>query len=151
MKASIISSTRSPYGDYASAHRNLGEAYAMQGRLGLAAGEYLRALDLMPSDVPLLNRASWILATSPDAAVRDGGRARALAERAVRLTSEHDAESLDSLAAAFAEQGSFEAARQAARHALAEAHLMADSDLVQQIEFRLKTYEQDRAFRDAAR
>ena len=135
---------------YADAHRNLGETYALQKRMGDAVAEYSKALEALPEDVELLNRAAWILATSRDDTVRDGGRARTLAERAVRLTLEHDAVSLDSLGAALAETGSFEAALREVRQALAMARLKGDQALALQLEDRLNSYQRGQAFRDPA-
>ena len=130
---------------YADAHRNLGETYALQGRMGDAVAEYSKALEALPEDVELLNRAAWILATSRDDTVRDGGRART-----VRLTLEHDAVSLDSLGAALAETGSFEAALREVRQALAMARLKGDQALALQLEDRLNSYQRGQAFRDPA-
>lgn len=120
----------------------------MQGLLDRAVVEYSRALERLPDDVRLLNRAAWILATSRDDAVRDGARARALAERAVQLTFEKDAESLDLLGAALAETGAFEDARRVTREAVEIARGTADRGFVEQLQERLKTYERGKPFRD---
>lgn len=106
---------------YADAHRNLGEIYALQDRFGDAAAQYQLALGILPDDVSLLNRAGWILATAPEVSVRNGARARELAQRAVRLTGGRDIDSLDTLAAACAEVGDFGCAEAFARMALAAA------------------------------
>ena len=60
----------------------------------------MKSLEYQPQNVDALNRAAWIFATTTDAGVRDGARARALAEAAVRLTGRRDADSLDNLGAA---------------------------------------------------
>src|SRR6185436_4880823 len=89
--------------DYAAAHRNLGENYALQHRMAEAAAQYSKALEFLPDDVSLLNRAAWILATANEDSARNGTKARLFAERAVGLTHRQDAASLDSLAAGPAE------------------------------------------------
>jgi tetratricopeptide (TPR) repeat protein len=126
--------------DYAEAHRNLGEAYAMQGRLGDAARHYLEALRTLPDDVRLLNRAAWILATSPDDRVRNGPRALALSQRAVALTGRADPASLDSLAAAMAATGDFPRAAETAWSAQRLAVAAGNSPLANEIAFRAAQY-----------
>ena len=55
----------------------------------------------------MLNDAAWLLATSPDAGLRDGSEAVRLATHAAQLTSEQDPSILATLAAAYAEAGEF--------------------------------------------
>ncbi|MFQ5514905.1 MAG: hypothetical protein ACE5FG_10740 [Myxococcota bacterium] len=65
-----------------------------------------------------LNNVAWLRAACPDARVRDGARAVALAEQACRLTGFANPELLDTLAAAQAEAGDFKAALRTSRRAL---------------------------------
>ena len=44
------------------------------------------AIRLQPDNVPMLWQTAWILATSPDPAIRDGARAVELARRAIQLS-----------------------------------------------------------------
>jgi Flp pilus assembly protein TadD len=132
--------------DYSDAHRNLGEAYALQGRLGDALGHYMKALEYQPDDVGLLNRASWIMATARDASIRDGARARALAERAVQLSRRLDADALDSLAAALAETGAFAPAAATAREAAEVAGRQGNAALAQGATRRMQLYASGRPF-----
>jgi len=104
--------------ELSTAHANLAEAYGALGRRALAAQQFALAVEAEPDKVFLLNRLGWLLATSPEDGVRDAARAVELGERAVRLTSRQDPESLDTLAAAYAEAGRFEAAAATAREAL---------------------------------
>jgi tetratricopeptide (TPR) repeat protein len=137
--------------DGPEAYGNLGEAYASQGRMALAVVSYGRALDLRPDDPFLLNRLGWILATTPDDAVRSGVRAVDLAERAVRVTARRDAVSFDTLAAAYAETGRFDEAVAAAGEGLRLAQSSGPRSLVPEMSARLALYQQHRAFRQAAR
>lgn len=64
-----------------------------------------------PDDAGLLNDYAWLLATSPADSLRDGRRAVAMAERAIAaLGSGAGANEYDTLAAAHAEAGDFDAA-----------------------------------------
>jgi tetratricopeptide (TPR) repeat protein len=130
-----------------SIHQNLGEAYGAKGDLGAAALAFLDAVQYRPDDPFLLNRAGWILATAPGPGIRDGGRALSLASHAVDLTGRQDAVSLDTLAAAHAELGQFDAAVTAAGEALAVARAKGDGALVPELEQRLALYRQRQAFR----
>lgn len=132
---------------YADAHRNLGEVYALQNRLGDAAAQYQLALRILPDDVPLLNRAAWILATAPDASARDGARARELAERAVRLTGGRDIDALDTLAAACAETGDFACAEALAREAVSAASSRGASTGAAELAARAALYARRTPFR----
>ena len=132
--------------DNPEANRNLGEAYASQGAMADALRHYDAALRLRPDDVMLLNRVAWILATSTADGLRDGARARGLAERAVQATQGSDPESLDTLAAAQAETGRFDEAVQTMRRALDRARA-GRSELVPEFEARLAMYQRREAFR----
>ncbi len=135
--------------DFGDAHKNLGENYALQHRLGEAAAAYSAGLVHKPDDVHLLNRIAWILATCADDRVRDGARARALADRAVELSGRQDAESLDTLGAALAEMGQFDQAANAARKALAvAARAGGDPERSSQMAFRVSLYTRGQAFRE---
>ena len=132
--------------DNAEVNRNLGEAYAAQGSLAEAVRHYDAALRVRPDDVMLLNRVGWILATTTTEGLRDGARARTLAERAVQLTRGLDPESLDKLAAALAEIGRFDEAAETVRRALDRARA-GRSELVPELEARLALYQRREAFR----
>ena len=54
------------------------------------------------------NRYAWLLATCPDAKLRDGAKAIELATRACLLTNWRFAECMETLAAANAEAGKFD-------------------------------------------
>ena len=73
-----------------------------------AAAEQFRKVLLLDPDLPEpLNNLAWILATSPDEAVRDGNEAVRHAERACHLTAFKQTGMLSTLAAAYAEAGRF--------------------------------------------
>ena len=132
--------------DNAEVNRNLGEAYAAQGSLAEAVRHYDAALRVRPDDVMLLNRVGWILATSTADGLRDGSKARGLAEHAARITQGMDPESLDTLAAAQAETGQFDAAVETMRRALDRARIVR-SEMVPEFEQRLDMYRRRQPFR----
>jgi protein O-mannosyl-transferase len=134
--------------DYVAAHRNLGEAYAASGQFGAAARAFEKALELDPDDVFALKRRSWILATARDEGVRDGAQAVALAARAVRLTGRRDADALDTLAAAYAEVGRFDAAIETGEEALARAQQSSDRAKIAELEERLALYRAGQKIRE---
>ena len=65
-----------------------------------------------------MNCLAWVLATCPEASVRNGAEAVELARRAVKLSDGREPAILGTLAAAYAEAGRFPEAVQTARKAL---------------------------------
>jgi tetratricopeptide (TPR) repeat protein len=128
---------------------NLGEAYAAQGQFVPAVKYFLLALETRPDDLFLLNRAGWLLATAHDPQARDGPRAVDLATRATRLTNGQDVVSLDTLAAAYAEVGRFQDAATTASEAIRFARLQRRSDMLPELEARLRLYQSGQKFRQA--
>ncbi len=133
---------------YAEAHDSLGDALDAQGRTAEALEHWRAAIDLEPNDAQALRRAAWALATSPDAAIRNGGEALQFAVRAVELSGGKDARVLDTLAAAYAEKGQFTDAALTARRAAARAVEENQPALAEEIKGRVASYEAGRAFRE---
>ena len=118
----------------------LGEAYAGRGQPQLSVAAFQTAVELLPDNPFLLRRVAWLLSTWPGEGVRDGARAVALAERAVRLTGARDLESLDTLAAARAEAGDTAGAVAATEEALSVALGLGDQSAVRVLQGRLARY-----------
>lgn len=76
--------------------RLLGDLQQERGLFHEAKTAYLRALELRPLHPEVLNNLAWLLATSPDAEVRDPARALALARTAAEINP--DGYILDTLA-----------------------------------------------------
>jgi tetratricopeptide (TPR) repeat protein len=127
----------------------LGDAYAALGNRRQALDAYERALALEPDDVLLLDRVAWILAAAPEASLRDGARAVDVAKQAVLLTLRRHVDSLDALAAAYAESGRFTEAVGTAEEALRLARV-DEPERVASVETRLDGYREGRAFRQSA-
>ncbi len=101
----------------AFAYNNRGNVYRGKGLYGRAIEDFNKAMELKPGDALAYNHLAWVLATSPDAVLRNGKQAVELAERAIELDRDaHNldtfsaAHNLDTLAAAYAEVGRFEEA-----------------------------------------
>lgn len=92
-------------------------ALQQNGQPVTAVAQYREALCRQPDHPELLNNLAWLLATSPDDAVRDGTEAVRLAERACDLTDRREPQLLGTLAAAYAEAGRFEDALRVAESA----------------------------------
>jgi tetratricopeptide (TPR) repeat protein len=123
------------------AHGFLAEAYVSQGRYAKAAASFEQALAGLPDLPPLLHRAAWFYATTPDALVRNGTKAVELAERAVRLTSGRNWMMLDVLGVAYAEQGNFAEAASAVRRALDIAQSGPGAGAVPELQRHLALFE----------
>jgi tetratricopeptide (TPR) repeat protein len=93
---------------YAEAYNNRGFARTQQGDLRNALNDYARALEINSFFVDAYNNKAWVLATCADQRFRNGGQAVRLAQKAVELKP--DVGSLDTLAAAYAAVGNFDAA-----------------------------------------
>jgi tetratricopeptide (TPR) repeat protein len=105
------------------------------------------AIDLAPNSPVALTQLAWILASHPDAALRDGAQALAFAESAVRMTEQEDVDALDALGAAYAEAARFEEAQTAARRAISIAAASSTPDRAEPIRTRLALYASREPFR----
>ena len=104
--------------------RGRGDAYLSNGKHVKAIADYEEVLLLdqelqkllkqdveaeeIPEDDGVLNNLAWVLATSPDAELRDGKRAIELATQAAEITEHKQAHILSTLASGYAETGDFE-------------------------------------------
>ncbi len=87
-----------------------GAALAQRGDLSAARADFDKASSLFSNKPRMFNSYGWALATSPISAYRDGPAAIEYARRACELTSWKRAFVLDTLAAAYAENGKFDEA-----------------------------------------
>ncbi|MCX6890829.1 MAG: tetratricopeptide repeat protein [Verrucomicrobia bacterium] len=88
-------------------HVQLGQLYGAVGDACAARDHYAAALHTMPDFAAGLNNLAWLLATSPNPDVRNGGEAVRLARHACALTLQKSPIALGTLAAAYAEAGRF--------------------------------------------
>ena len=137
--------------DSADAHYNLGNALLQRGRINEAVAQYLETLEIQPHFAEVqknLGRIAWVLATCPEASVRNGATAIELAERVASLTTGSDPVIMGTLAAAYAEAGRFAEAVTTAQQALQMADSQSNAVLANALRSQLKLYEAGSPFRD---
>jgi len=137
------------WGELAEAHGKLASALALEGNTAQAATHYAEAIRLDANSPVRMNNLAWIRATSEDPRVRDGSEAVRLAQRACQLTGHREVNTLDTLAAAYAEAGRFAEAVQTARQALDLATQEKTLDLAESIQARIRLYEAGKPFRES--
>jgi tetratricopeptide (TPR) repeat protein len=135
--------------DSADAHFNLGRALLAARQPQEAIGQLRASLAAKPDVVPRIEDLAWILATAPDEALRRPKEAVTLAEHAAQLTGRRNAAVLDTLGAAYAADGRFDDAVQAARDAFTIAS-GANSEAAAQFLMRLDLYRKRQPYRDSA-
>jgi Flp pilus assembly protein TadD len=131
---------------FADAHLALGLLRARRGEGARAADSFRRALSLRHDWPAAQIQLAWLLATSPDASVRDPKAATALAERSVALTGEQDTGALDALAAALAADGQFDRAVVTAERVLTLLGSRGDPKVVAAAGRRLALYRSRTAY-----
>ncbi len=122
-------------------------ALAEVGRIDEAVEKLREALQIKPELLPALQRLGWFMAAHKEDRIRNGLHAVQYANTAVTLTREQDADSLDLLAAAFAEQGKFNRAIEEATKAIRVAKENNLAEYADQIQARLELYRQDKPYR----
>jgi len=138
---------------YVQAHAARDRAWRRRRMFQEATTAYEAEIESHPDFAPAYLRLAWILATAPDASVRDGERAVEIAQQAVALAVEDHPAALDALAAAYAENGEFEhavrTAKQAARNA---TRTVVEEDgqpgKIVPIRQRMQLYRSERPYRD---
>jgi len=129
------------------AHFNLALACEAAGHDQKALANYRRVLEIDPDFASAQNKLAWVLATSGDASIRDGAEAVRWAEKVCASTQYRAPETLDSLAAAYAEAGNFDKAVTTAEKAIQLSQERGSSEFAEEIRERLEVYRQGRAYR----
>lgn len=127
--------------------------YQTAGTLAYQQHEHRIAIQLyragiaLEANAGLVGTLAWVLATSPDASLRNGSEALALAESAFRANPQ-DAGAVNTLAAALAENGRFSEAANAATQVLSALRGKADPNVTALLERRAETYRAGRPWRE---
>jgi tetratricopeptide (TPR) repeat protein len=111
---------------------------------------YQTALTIQPDFAGPCNNLAWVLATCPEATIRNGGQAVEMAQQANRLSGGQNPVMLKTLAAAYAEAGRFPEAVTAAQRALELAGAQNNTALVHDLQGQIALYRAGAPFRDTS-
>jgi tetratricopeptide (TPR) repeat protein len=136
--------------NYPEGRFTLGNAFLRKQETAAAVAQYQKAVSLDPNLIGARCNLAWILATSPRASLRDGGQAIRLMEKVALAEDFQDAQSIGTLAAAYAENGRFPEAVRVLGRALVLAHQQGNQSLVAVLETHLKLYRAGQPYRDAS-
>jgi len=125
----------------AQVHYKFGQALQAQRNFEAAMKEYQKALNLDSRHLSAHLGLAWLLATCPEASLRNGQKAVELAQQAERLGGDESPQVLDTLAAAYAEAGRYPEAVETVRQALSLPATQNNPPLADAIQARLKLYE----------
>jgi tetratricopeptide (TPR) repeat protein len=126
-------------------------ALGEKGKFIEAVTHYDEALRLEPNSVDPLNSLAWLQATHNQTQIYNPQRAVQLAKKACELTGYKNATLLDTLAAAYAAEGSFTEAVNYSEKGLELAKSSGNSQLAAQIQKRLDLYKIGQPYVEPAR
>lgn len=129
-------------------HLDQGRALLRLGDAPAGLKQFQTAVRLSPDSPVALNELAWLLATSPDAALRNGPEAIRLAEHGCTVTNRRNPRLLDTLAAAYAEAGRFPEAISVAQEALALVGTTGDETAAKRTENLLRYFQSGRPFHE---
>jgi len=132
--------------DWAEVHLNFGRALLHLGDAPNGLRHFQEAVRLAPDSPLELNGLAWLLATYPDAALRNGPEAVRLAEHACAMASSRNPALLATLAAAYAETGRFPEAINAAQEAITLARTAGNEAAIRRVENLLGFFQSGRPF-----
>ncbi len=132
--------------EFADAYANRAFSACHAGEFALAIKDYEQALKLIPNQPEFLNDYAWLLATCRDEAVANGKQAVELSQQACSLLPAPDPAFLDTLAAAQARSGDFDAAFKTATQAL---ELMGKDAAVGDVDARRQLYAKQQPYIEA--
>lgn len=137
--------------DHPAAYSTLGLIFFQQGHLQEAIDCWQRTLAIQPDQTDVQNNLAWLLATTPEASLRDGAKATALAERANHLTGGGNLRVMRTLAAAYAEAGRFGDAAATGRRAMELGAAQKDQELTKALEREIKLYDSKMPLREVSK
>jgi tetratricopeptide (TPR) repeat protein len=133
---------------FSKGHENLGYAFYSQAKFSDSLAHLRLAIEVEPDRVPALNLAASLLATCPDRSIRNGTEAFRLADRAKQLTRGQDPSILDTLSAAYAENGHFAQAIEIEEQALTLATQQGNAALATTLKEHLARYGSNEPLRE---
>ncbi len=136
--------------DNEAIHFNLAKALFQKGRVDEAIIQFQMALQIEPADMEVQNNLAWLLATAPQASLRNGDKAVELARQANELAGGKNPVILGTLAAALAETGRFSEAVETAQRALRLAGAQSNIVLAGRLQLEMKLYQAGSPFHSPA-
>ena len=133
---------------YAESRYNLGNVLWQKGAKAEAVEQMKTALGLQPGDAGFQHDLAWMLATAPQASLRNGARALELASQSNRATGGNNPLYLDTLAAAYAAAGDYSNAVKTAETALQLAQAQSNTALADALRKEIKSYKAGQPFLD---
>jgi tetratricopeptide (TPR) repeat protein len=133
----------------ADACASLAMAYVKKGEIKQAMDSLQQSLEINPDQISVQNNLALLLATTFSPSLRNGAKAVALATRANQLSGGGNPAILHTLAAAYAEQGSYALAAATARRGLELAVEQKQDALAAALQEEIKLYEANSPLRDA--
>jgi tetratricopeptide (TPR) repeat protein len=134
----------------AKAHGNLGNALLQKGNAAEAIVHFQQALQIEPADQATQNNLAWLLATYPEASLRNGKKAVELAEQANHLTGGGNPVVLRTLAAAYAEVGRYSEAVETAQRGWQLAGAQTNTELAGKLQLEMKLFQAGSPFHNPA-
>src|SRR5213595_3564561 len=131
-----------------SAHNTLAFGLFRKGRVDEAVAHWKESLEIRPDDMNAQAYLAWVLATSPDASLRDGAKAVELAKKVLEQAGHADVVVLRTLAAGYAASGRFSEAIETAQQALQLAIPQDNSALIWDLQLNIADYQKNRPLRD---
>ena len=125
-----------------------GDLYATVGEWRKAAKDLQHAIRLDRSLGRAYQSAAWLMATCPDASIRNPDLALQAANRALQLDGSNDYRYLDTSAAAFASAGQFKEAEDVIHQAMQKVR---SPEVLEELRHRLATYQAGRPYRETQR
>jgi tetratricopeptide (TPR) repeat protein len=134
--------------DNIEVHNIVGTVLIQQGRIRDGVEEWEKVLAIQPDNGNAMSNLAWVLATSPDDSLRNGGKAIQLAEGALRISGRRIPILFRTLAAAYAEIGEFSKAIQTAQQGVDLANSQGNSGLAAELQGNIALYEERQPLRD---
>jgi protein O-mannosyl-transferase len=136
--------------DDAEVENDLADAFSKKRRFAEAIQHWQHALEIRPQYTPAQNNLAWVLATNPDASLRNGATAVKLARQADQSAGGKNLLVLQTLAAAYAEAGQFTDALATAGEALQLAASEHNAPMINSFQAQIKLYENGRPLHASA-
>jgi tetratricopeptide (TPR) repeat protein len=136
----------------ANAHDTLALGLFRRERVVEAVAHWKESLEIRPDGMNAQANLAWVLATSPDASLRDGAKAVELAKKVIERTGHaNDVNTvivLRTLAAGYAEIGRFTEAIETAQQASQLAIAQGNSALIEDLQSNIANYRRNLPLRD---